>query len=114
MLLASLLLSAITFNPAMAPAGGGYIEGYIQAQPLADETPCKPGHICASKKTTSLHGCFVLNFYNGTDGGTPLALDVTETGGAGSQTYVYWINNYYKDINITGYATAKFYCPRVR
>lgn len=115
MFLASVLLSVVSFAPAFAPHAGatsGYVEGYMQAQPLASETPCKPGHICASLKTTKLHGCYVVNFDNGTNGGTPLTIDVTQTGPAGTTTYVYWINNYYRDIQITGLATAKYYCPR--
>lgn len=106
-----LILSAVTFNPAMAPRmSSGATEGYIVAQPLASETNCKPGHICASAKTT-LHGCFIVNFFNGNNGGTPLAIDVTQTGAAGSTTWVYWVNNYYKTITITGNAMAKYYCP---
>lgn len=106
----SLLLSVITLNPAMAPGPAmGASEGYIQGDVLPGETNCQPGHICASKKTT-LHGCFLVNFYNGTNGGTPLTIDVTQTGGPGTTTWVYWINTYYKTIAIKGSATAKYYC----
>jgi hypothetical protein len=91
---------------------GGSVEGFVQAQPLASESPCRPAHICAALKTTKLHGCYVVNFDNGANGGTPLALDVTQSGSSGSETYVYWINNYYKDVQIYGYATAKYYCPK--
>lgn len=113
MFFASLLLSVVSFAPALAPHAGAhnYVEGFMQARPLAGETTCHPGHICASLQTTQLHGCFVVNFDNGTNGGTPLAIDVTQSGPAGSTTTVYWINNYFKDVQISGNATAKYYCP---
>jgi len=109
MILMSLLLAALSFNPAM-PARTVPTEGYIQGALVDGQTTCKPGHICASA-TTTLHGCFVNNFYNGTQGGSPLTIDVTQTGGSGTKTYIYWINTYYKNIVISGNAQAKYYCP---
>ncbi len=109
MILLSLLL-AVTLGPAFSAHPANFVEGAIQARPLANETTCKPGHICASAKTT-LHGCFVVNFWNGTTGGTPLAIDITQTGSAGTTTWVYWVNNTNQNIGITGNAQAKYYCP---
>ena len=111
MLIASLLLSVVSFTPAFAshPASARYAEGFAQTN--ASETTCHPGHICATLQTTKLHGCFVVNFANGTNGGTPLAVDVTQTGAAGTTTTLYWINNSNKDVQINGLATAKYYCP---
>ncbi|MGC1381655.1 MAG: hypothetical protein WA814_11610 [Candidatus Baltobacteraceae bacterium] len=107
----SLLLAALTLNPAVMPhAGTGATEGYIEAEPTGKVTNCKPGAICAFKKTT-LHGCFVNNVWNSSKGGTPLAIDISETGGAGSTTWVYWVNNTNQTLGITGNATAHFYCP---
>jgi hypothetical protein len=112
MFLASLLLSVVSFAPAFAPhpAAASYVEGFVRTQ--ASETTCHPGHICASVQTTKLHGCYVVNFANNSNGGTPLAIDVTESGAYGTTTTVYWINNYNKDVQINGQATAKYYCPR--
>jgi hypothetical protein len=111
LILISLLLAALVFGPAIAPRPAtGLTEGYIQAQPLASDTTCKPGHICASY-TFNRNGCFFNNYYNGVSGGTPLAIDVTQTGPGGSKTYVYWVNNTDKNIGILGMAKAKYYCP---
>jgi hypothetical protein len=111
MLFMSLLLSVVTLNPAMpARSAMGPTEGIIQGTVLPDGTNCQPGHICASAKTT-LHGCFVNNFYDSSNGGTPLTIDVSQTGKAGTTTWIYWINSYYKTISIKGNAQAKYYCP---
>lgn len=111
MLFTSMLLSVITLNPAMTPrADMGMREGFISAGPISPDKVCKPGDICASK-TVNMNGCFYINFWNKTNGGTPLAIDVTQTGGKGSNTYVYWVNDTNKNISIAGSATAKFYCP---
>lgn len=111
MLLASLLLSVVSFTPGFAqhPAAHNYVEGFVQTP--ASETTCHPNHICATLQTTKLHGCFVVNFANSGNGGTPLAIDVTQSGAAGTTTTIYWINNYNKDVQIAGQATAKYYCP---
>jgi hypothetical protein len=106
----SLLLSAITLNPAMAPPSTtGHVEGYITANAISPNTACKPGDICASFKFNH-NGCFFNNFWNSSNGGTPLAIDVTQTGANGSAVWVYWVNNTNKNITITGKATAKYYC----
>jgi hypothetical protein len=110
MLLMSLLLSVITLNPAMAPPSAtGHVEGYIMADSISPDSTCKPGGICASYKFNR-NGCFFNNFWNNNSGGTPLAIDITQTGGNGSPVYIYWINNTNKNIVITGKATAKYYC----
>lgn len=111
MLLTSLLLSVVTLNPAIAPrAQMGPTEGTISAGPISPDFTCKPGDICASK-TVHRNGCFYANLWTKTNGGTPLAIDVTETGNSGSPTYVYWVNNTNKNIAIAGSARANFYCP---
>jgi len=109
----SLLLAVISLNPAFAPRPAvGFTQGYIEAQPLAN-TACKPGAICASFKFNR-NGCFFNNFWQkGVKGGTPLAIDVTQTGSNGSPVYVYWINNTNTNIVITGKANAKFFCPPI-
>jgi hypothetical protein len=110
MLLTSLLLSVITLNAPMAPHNTmGAQEGYIQAAALSPDNTCKPGQTCAST-TFKKNGCFFNNFWNKSNGGTPLAIDVTQTGGNGSNVYVYWVNNTNKNIVITGSAMAKYYC----
>ncbi len=106
----SVLLSAITFNPAMAPSlAAAPSEGYISADVISADKTCKPGAICASV-TFNHNGCLFNNFWNGSKGGTPLAIDVTQTGPNGSKTYVYWVNNTNKNIGINGQAQAKYYC----
>jgi hypothetical protein len=110
----SLLLSVITLNPAMAPPSAmGASEGYITANAISPDSTCKPGAICASHKFNR-NGCFFNNFWNSNNGGTPLAIDVTETGGNGSPVYIYWVNNTDKNISITNKATVNYYCPRLR
>jgi len=106
----SLLLSAITMNPAFAPSMHAPTEGIIQAQSLSPDSSCKPGAICAST-TFNRNGCFFNNFWNGNKGGTPLTIDVTQTGNNGSKVYVYWVNATNKTIGIAGSAQAKYYCP---
>jgi hypothetical protein len=111
MILMSLLLAALTFAPAMAPHPLGATEGIIQARAASPDANCAPGAICAST-TVHRNGCFYNNFWNGNVGGTPLTIDVTQTGGQGSPTYVYWVNATNKTIKIAGGSTqAKFVCP---
>ncbi|MFY9740007.1 MAG: hypothetical protein WAK11_13310 [Candidatus Cybelea sp.] len=111
----SLLLSVITLNPAMAPASmTGFTQGYVQASPISPDSTCKPGAICAWKKNFTRNGCFFNNFWNNSTGGTPLAIDITETGPNGSPVYIYWVNNTSTNVLITGKASANFYCPRLR
>jgi hypothetical protein len=110
MFLMSVLLSAITFNPAFAshPATSGYIQGDV----ISPDSTCAPGAICAKKSMPSpVNGCFFNNFWNNSKGGTPLTIDVTETGGNGSPVYVYWVNATNLSITIKDKAYAKFYCP---
>jgi hypothetical protein len=99
-------------NPAMAPrpAIAGPTEGFLQAAAISPDKTCKPGDICAST-TFKKNGCFFNNFWNKSNGGTPLAIDVTQTGSNGSNVYVYWVNNTNKTISIAGSAMAKYYCP---
>jgi hypothetical protein len=105
----SLLLSAVTFNPAIAQMHAGPTEGFISAPSISPDSTCKPGKICAST-TFNKNGCFFNNFWNSSQGGTPLTINVTQTGGNGSKVYVYWVNATNQTITITGKATAKFYC----
>ena len=111
MFLLSVLLSAITFEPAMqqhAPMMGART-GVIQSDMMPDSS-CKPGAICASSKTTLGKGCFFNNYWKKNNtGGTPLTIDVTETGS--STTWVYWVNATNQTIGITGKASANYYCP---
>ena len=110
MFLMSVLLSVITFSPAMAPrAAMGPTEGYIHASPLSPDAACKSGMICASAKFAR-NGCFFNNFWNSSEGGTPLTIDVTQTGGNGSTVWVYWINATSATITIKKQASAKYYC----
>jgi hypothetical protein len=108
-ILISLILAALTFNPALAPHPAGPVEGYVSAKPIQPDFTCAPGAICASKKFYT-NGCYFNNFYNGSEGGTPLAVNVTQTGPQGSVVYIYWINNTNKTIKIISVASAKFYC----
>lgn len=108
MLLIPMLLSAITFAPMAQHGTVAPAEGLLRAQSLAKST-CAPGDICAST-TFNRNGCFFNNYYNGTVGGTPLAIDVTQTGPQGSNTYIYWVNNTNKNIVIKSAAYVKFYC----
>ena len=111
MFLLSILLSTVSFAPAMqqhTPMVGART-GVIQSDIMPDST-CKPGAICASKTTSLGKGCFFNNLYvKGSKGGTPLAIDVSETNS--KTTYVYWVNNTNQNIGITGNASANYYCP---
>ena len=108
----SLLLSAITLNPAMAPQmGTGPAEGIISAAAISPDSTCQSGKICAST-TFNHNGCFFNNFYNGAKGGTPLTIDVTQTGANGSKVFIYWVNATDTTLVIKGAAQAKYYCPR--
>jgi hypothetical protein len=113
MFLLSVLISVITLSPAMAPHPNGTVEGDIVARPLSADATCKPGDICASANLpVNRNGCFVNNFWNKTNGGTPLTIDVTQTGPNGSKVYIYWVNATNKNIGIAGKgAMAKYYCP---
>lgn len=94
----------------MAPrVGAAPTEGYISADAISPDKTCKPGAICASY-TANRNGCFFNNFWNSSKGGTPLAIDVTQTGPNGSNVYVYWVNNTSTSIAIKDKAYAKFYC----
>lgn len=110
MFLLSVLLSTVSFAPAVQPhAPMGVRTGVIQSDMMPDSS-CKPGAICASKKTTLGKGCFFNNLWKkGNTGGTPLTIDVTETGS--STTWVYWVNATNQTIGITGNASANYYCP---
>lgn len=111
MFLMSVLLSVITLNPAIAPHSVP-VSGEMSAPSISPDFACKPGGICASQQLpVNRNGCYVNNFWNSTKGGTPLTIDVTETGSNGSKVYVYWVNATNKTITITGSAHAKFYCP---
>ncbi|HYL26549.1 MAG TPA: hypothetical protein VEW74_01875 [Candidatus Nitrosotalea sp.] len=107
----SILLSAITFAPAMAPHPGmAGTSGTIYANAISPDSNCKPGAICASA-TFKTNGCFFNNKWNSGVGGTPLTIDVTETGNSGSKVYVYWVNATSQTIAIKKQASANYYCP---
>ena len=109
MFLMSVLLSAITFNPAMAPRPAA--AGYVQGEPTSPDKTCAPGGICAKTSMPNpRNGCFFNNFWNSNKGGTPLTVDVTETGGNGSPVYIYWINATSTSIAIQDKAYARFSC----
>jgi hypothetical protein len=115
MFLMSVLLSVIAFNPALpARELSGSISGTIHADVVSPDTACKPGAICAmTKMKNPRNGCYFNNVSNtASGGGTPLTIDVTETGSNGSPVYVYWVNATGLNIKITGTANANFYCPR--
>jgi hypothetical protein len=112
MFLLSVLLSAITFAPAMPAAHTvtGAREGEIQATWASPDATCSPGAICASAKFTT-QGCYFNNLYvKGVKGGTPLTIDVTETG-SGNPVYIYWVNTLSTSLSITGVPHAHYYCP---
>jgi hypothetical protein len=111
MVLLSVLLSAVSFAPAMAPQGFQAARtGTIMAPAISPDKSCASGAICASKTTTLGKGCFFNNAYkSGSYGGTPLAINVTETNT--KTTYIYWVNDTNKTIGITGSASANYYCP---
>lgn len=113
MFLLSVLLSAITFNPAMA-AGMTPLSGVVEANPIQPDAACKPGAICASARLPiNRNGCRVNNFWQkNVKGGSPLTIDVTETGGNGSKVFIYWVNATSLTITITGMASANYYCPK--
>jgi hypothetical protein len=116
MFLTSLLLSVVTLAPAAPPPRPmGMREGMISAGPISPDKVCQTGDICASTKFNQ-NGCLFVNYYGpvsggGTQGGTPLTLDVTQTGGNGKPVYIYWVNATNTSIKITGAAQAKYYCP---
>jgi hypothetical protein len=110
-ILISLILAALTFSPAIAPHPAGVTEGFLAARPISPDASCAPGAICAST-THYRNGCYYNNFWvKNSKGGTPLAINVTQTGANGSPVYIYWINNTNKTLKIVNYAYAKFYCP---
>lgn len=97
------------------PAGeiSGPISGTIQANVISPDASCKSGDICASSKMKNpRNGCFFNNFWNSSIGGTPLTMNVTETGNNGSTVWVYWVNATNKTISIKSMASANFYCPK--
>jgi len=111
MLLIPVLLSAITFNPAAAAMTP--LQGYVHADVVpASSSTCAAGAICG-KGTLPVkrNGCYVDNFYNGSLGGTPLTIDVTESGPNGSPVYIYWVNALSTAITIKSAPYAKYYCP---
>jgi len=113
MILMSLLLAGITFNPAVAPRTDlTPAQGMVQADVISPDKVCKPGAICAKTRLpVNRNGCLVNNFWNNSKGGTPLTIDVTETGSKGSPVYIYWVNATNLSITITGNAHANYYCP---
>jgi hypothetical protein len=113
MFLMSVLLSVIALNPAMAPQPAfSPAEGYVQASVISPDKTCAAGAICAKALLpVKRNGCFVNNFYNGSVGGTPLTVELTETGANGSVVYIYWVNATSTTISIKSKAYANYYCP---
>jgi hypothetical protein len=119
MFLMSVLLSAITLNPAMAPpqfARAGIARaGIVQGDVISPDKVCKPGDICAKGTMPKPYenGCFFNNFWNANNGngGTPLTVDVTESGKNGKPVYIYWVNATNLNISLKNGAKANFYCP---
>jgi len=111
MFLMSLVLAAVTFNPMIAPQGTtARTEGYVQGQAISPDASCVPGGICASLKLTGKWNyCFFTNVYNGIVGGTPLSMEVTQTGLQGSPVYLYWVNATNKTLGIKGGTTKAHY-----
>lgn len=98
--------------PAMTPQHGFVParSGMIFANAISPDGSCKPGKICASAKKAVGKGCYFNNYYKkGSVGGTPLAVNVSETGS--STDYVYWVNDTDLTIGITKMASANYYCP---
>lgn len=110
MILISLILAALTFSPAIAPRPSGVTEGFLSARAISPDATCDSGHICAST-TFHTNGCYFNNFWNGSVGGTPLTIDVTQTGSNGSPVYIYWVNSTNKTLKIISMAKVKYYCP---
>jgi hypothetical protein len=109
----SLLLSAITFNPAMAAQPMTPLSGSVQGNAISPDALCKGGAICAyNRLPINRNGCHVNNVWNSTVGGTPLTIDVTETGANGSKVWIYWVNATSQTIHITKNASANYYCPK--
>lgn len=115
MFLMSVLLSAITLNPAMEPPRIGPTSGMVEGAVISPDKACKPGDICAKGTMPKPYqnGCFFNNFWNANHGGTPLTVNVTESGKNGKPVYVYWVNATNLTISIKGTAQANFYCPRI-
>jgi hypothetical protein len=112
MILMSLLLAAVTFNPALLQRPAQFNQGFVSADAISPDKTCKPGDICAKARLpVNRNGCYVNNFWNNTEGGTPLTIDITETGKNGSPVYIYWVNATNLSIVITGKAHANYYCP---
>jgi len=111
MFLMSVLLSALTFAPALPPERTmGATEGEIQGSLISPDATCKPGAICGTA-TFTRQGCYFNNVWvKGVKGATPLTLDVTETG-SGKPVYIYWVNALSTSLTITGTVHAHYYCP---
>lgn len=102
MILASLVLAVVTFNPAFPPHQTPN-EEMVGARTVSPDGTCKPGVVCAMITVTGQHNnCFFNNVDNGVKGGTPLTIDVTLTGPQGSPVYVYWVNATSTNITING------------
>jgi hypothetical protein len=90
------------------------LSGSVQGNPISPDFSCKAGAICATAALpVKRNGCFVNNFSNGSIGGTPLTIDLTETGKSGSNVHVYWVNATNAPITITSKTKANYYCPKL-
>ena len=114
MFLLSVLLSAITFNPAMASPGMTPLSGVVEATPTQPTQCANPARSAPRQgfPSTATAVTSITSGKNNIKGGTPLTIDVTETGGNGSKVFIYWVNATITTITITGMASANYYCPK--
>lgn len=100
--------TAALFTPAFGMHASPGVSGYVWSRPLSGTETCQPGTICASARL--LHqGCYFTNVVTPTLGGSPLAIDSTQTGPA-SATLVYWINTTNQPVVVKGAGDAYYQC----
>jgi hypothetical protein len=105
-MLLALLLSVITFGSPVTPPGG--FTGYAIAPVPAANLSCAPGQVCATT-TINFYGCYAVNAYTGSVGGSPLAIDLTQNGPK-TVTHVFWVNNTNKAVTVKSSGYAYYYC----
>jgi hypothetical protein len=108
---AALLLAGISAPAAWPAPGFAPAEGYLASERLPDAVEqCLPGAICATARLLR-HGCFFVDAASQRVGGSPLAIDATESGPS-SPTTVYWINNTNRIVIVRQAADAYYRCLR--
>jgi hypothetical protein len=102
--------TAALFTPAFGMHAAAFrATGYLHSTPLASGTQtCLPGAICASARLWH-QGCYFTNVDTPTLGGSPLAIDSTQTGPS-SATWVYWINTTSQPVVVKGAGDAYYQC----